>query len=82
MGRMILRRDNTPTEELQKEVIKEFKGYSLKYTKVYYLDHYVDEFTGKIDRSKSAEYCTKNQMNRNLKALKNAYHVARGDVES
>ena len=65
----ILRRDNNPTNELQKEIVREFKGYKLKYIKVFYLDYYVDEETGIIDKTKMAEYCTKNQMNRNLKAF-------------
>ena len=77
----VLTRGNIPTEELQKEVIREFKGYTLKYNKVYYLDYQVDENTGMIDKNQKTEYCTKNQMNRNLRAFKNAYLVARGAAD-
>jgi DNA-binding XRE family transcriptional regulator len=73
-----LTRDNKPTDELQKTVKKVFKGLNLSYNEVYYLDFDVDENTGEIDRQNKVEFYTKNQVVRNLKALKSAYLIAKG----
>jgi len=74
----VLTRDNTPTEELSATVIKSHHGIQLEYTEVYYLDFAVDEDTGMINKAIKEKHYTKNQMERNLKALKNAYHIAKG----
>lgn len=74
----VLTRDNKPTKELQRTVEKTFKGVELTYVEVYYLDYEVDEDTGMINRKKKVMHYTKAQMNRNLKALKSAYLVAKG----
>lgn len=76
----VLTRDNIPTEELSGTVIKTHKGIRLEYTEVYYLDHAVDEDTGMINKNIKEKHYTKNQMERNLKALKNAYHIAKGSA--
>ena len=74
----ILTRENTPTDELQQSVIKEFKGVKLTYTEVYYLDYEVSEETGMINRQKKVKYYTKGQVGRNIKALKSSYLIAKG----
>lgn len=74
----VLTRDNTPTEELSAAVIKSHKGLLLEYKEVYYLDFAVDEDTGMINKDVKEKYYTKNQMERNMRALKNAYHIAKG----
>ncbi len=76
----VLTRENLPTNELLDSVEKVFKGVKLTYTEAYYLDYEVDEETGDINRNKKVKHYTKNQVNRNLKALKNAYHIAKGAV--
>jgi DNA-binding XRE family transcriptional regulator len=50
----------------------------LTYIERYYLDYEVDEETGIIDREKKVRHYTKEQLNRNLKALKSAYLIAKG----
>lgn len=74
----ILTRENEPTVELKETVKKDFKGLELSFDEVYYLDSIVDEDTGMIDKSEKVKHFTKEQMNRNLKALKSAYMVAKG----
>ena len=74
----ILTRENEPTVELRETVKKEFKGLELSFEEVYYLDYKVDEETGRIDKSQKVKHYTKEQMNRNLKALKSAYMIAKG----
>lgn len=74
----ILTREHTPTKELQQTVETTFKGLSLLYTEVYYLDHEVDENTGIIDSEKKVPHYTKDQVDRNRKSLKSAYMVAKG----
>ncbi|SHM30587.1 helix-turn-helix domain-containing protein [Flavobacterium chilense] len=76
----VLTRKNDPTDELQEIVEKVYKGVKLQYNEVYYLDYIVDEDTGMIDENVKEKHYTKNQMDRNLKALKNAYHVAKGSA--
>ena len=76
----VLTRKNDPTDELQGIVEKVYKGVKLQYNEVYYLDYIVDEDTGMIDKNVKEKHYTKNQMDRNLKALKNAYHVAKGSA--
>jgi len=69
----VLTRDNIPTDELIRSVEKIFNGKKMIYDEVYYLDFEVDETTGSINRDKKASYYTKEQVNRNLKELKNAF---------
>lgn len=74
----VLTRENKPTNELQKSVKKVYKGIELSYIEVYYLDYEINGDTGVINKKKKVKYYTKNQMNRNLKALKSAYLIAKG----
>lgn len=74
----VLTRENIPTEELTTVVEKLYKGIKLKYTEVYYLDFSVNEETENVDKNLKEKYYTKTQMERNMKALKNAYFVAKG----
>ena len=74
----VLTRENIPTEELTTVVEKLYKGIRLKYTEVYYLDFSVNEETENVDKNLKEKYYTKTQMERNMKALKNAYLVAKG----
>jgi len=74
----VLTRNNEPSEELHEFVYKTYKGLKLGYEEVYYLDFEVDEDTGMIDKTRQVKHYTKNQMERNIKALKNAYHIAKG----
>jgi len=76
----ILTRDNVPTEEISSIIYKVYKGVKLQYNEVYYLDYVVDEDTGEINRDKKDKFYTKNQMDLNIKALKNAYNVAKGSA--
>ncbi|WP_245535955.1 hypothetical protein [Psychroflexus torquis] len=77
-AKKVLTRENKLTSELYNSIEKTFKGIKLEYTEVYYLDCEVNEDTGKINKTKKVKYYTKNQMNRNMKALKNAYLIAKG----
>ncbi len=74
----ILTRENKLTDELRETVKRDFKGLELSFEEVYYLDYKVDEEIGMIDKSERVKYYTKEQMNRNMKALKSAYMVAKG----
>ena len=74
----ILTRENEPTVELRDTVNKMYKGLELSFPEVYYLDYKVDEETGMIDKNEKVKYYTKEQMNRNMKALKSAYLIAKG----
>ena len=76
----VLTRENIPTEELSATVTKLYKGLKLEYTEVFYLDNVVDEDTGMINQNLKDKHYTKNQMERNLKALKNAYHIVKGSA--
>ena len=76
----VLTRENIPTDELQEIVEKVYKGVKLQYNEVYYLDYIVDEDTGLINKDVKEKNYTKNQMERNIKALKNAYHIAKGSA--
>ncbi|MGN6395662.1 MAG: hypothetical protein ACTHMI_08860 [Mucilaginibacter sp.] len=76
--RKVLTRENEPTEELSGTVTVVHKGIRLEYKEVYYLDFAVDEDTGKINKDHKEKHYTKSQMERNMKALKNAYHIAKG----
>lgn len=76
----VLTRANIPTEELSATVIKFYKGIRLEYTEVFYLDDIVDEDTGMIIKDSKDKHYTKSQMDRNMKALKNAYHIAKGSA--
>src|SRR6056297_1352843 len=74
----ILTRENEPTVELRETVNKKFKGLELSFEEVYCLDYKVDEETGMIDKSEKVKHYTREQMNRNMKALKSAYMIAKG----
>lgn len=76
-----LTRENFSTNELSGSVEEIFKGVTLKYNEVYYLDYEVDENTGIVNKNKKVKHYTKNQINRNLKALKSAYHIAKGAAD-
>lgn len=77
-AKKIIKRNDELTAELKETVTKIFKGIELSYDEVYYLDNEVDENTGMINESKLSKHYTKEQMSRNLKALKSAYLVAKG----
>ncbi len=74
----VLTRENTPTDEITSSVEKNYKGIKLKYNEVYYLDYAVDENTGLVNKSVKEKFYSKNQMERNMKALKNAYLIEKG----
>ncbi|KKM01172.1 hypothetical protein LCGC14_1797100 [marine sediment metagenome] len=74
----VLTRENHPTDQLQRSVNKTYKGVDLTYNEVFYLDSEVDEETGIINKEKQVRHYTKEQMNRNLKALKSAYLIGKG----
>ncbi len=77
-AKKILTRENKTTNELHRSVEKIFKGLKLTYSEVYYLDYEVIEDTGIINKEKKVKYYTKNQIFRNMKALKSAYLIAKG----
>lgn len=79
-SKVILTRDNKPTKELRETVQQIYKNIELSYEEVYYLDDEVDEETGTINKGKKVKYYTKEQVNRNMKALKNAYLIAKGSI--
>jgi hypothetical protein len=74
----VLTREHTTTDELQNIVEKVYKGVKLQYNEVYYLDYSVDENTGLINKDVKEKHYTKTQIEQNIKALKNAYHIAKG----
>ena len=74
----VLTRKNVPTEELSATVTKLYKGMKLEYTEVFYMDYMVDEETGLIDKEVKDKHYTRSQIDRNMKALKNAYHIEKG----
>lgn len=74
----VLTRENIPTDELQRSVEKVYKGLKLTYVESYYLDDQVNEDTGQVIKEKKVRNYTKEQVNRNLKALKSAYLIAKG----
>lgn len=74
----ILTRDNLLVEE-QKEAVKRLiQGAEVNYEEVYYLDDEVDENTGIINRGKKVKHYTKEQVNRNLEAIKKSYLLTIG----
>ena len=77
-AKKILTRDNVTTDELYAVVEKVYKVIKLEYNEAFYLDYSVDEDTGLINKDFKDKHYTKNQMERNIKALKNAYHIAKG----
>ncbi|MGZ2368605.1 hypothetical protein ACXR6G_02315 [Ancylomarina sp. YFZ004] len=76
----VLTRENKPTNELQRSVEKIFKGTKLIFAEAYYLDYEVDEDTGIINKEKKERHYTKEQICRNMKALKSAYLISKGAV--
>ena len=74
----VLTRENKPTDELHDTVEKNYRGIKLEYTEVYYMDYEVNEETGIINKEITVKHYTKNQIDRNMKALKNAYLIAKG----
>lgn len=76
----VFTRENDPTNEIHETVEKIYMGVKLQYEEVYYLDYVVDEDTGLINKDVKEKYYTTSQMERNLKALKTAYHVAKGSA--
>jgi transcriptional regulator with XRE-family HTH domain len=79
--KFILTRNNEPTEEKYEIISKEYKGLTLKFEEAYYLDFEVDEDTGMINNDKLVKHYTKNQVTRNLKALKNAYAISKDSID-
>lgn len=77
-AKKVLTRENIPTDELQRSVEKVYKGLKLTYIESYYLDDEVNEDTGQIIKGKKVRHYTKEQVNRNMKALKSAYLIAKG----
>lgn len=77
-AKKVLTRENKPTNERYGSIEKIYKGIKLEYTEAYYLDYEVNEDTGKINKGKKVKYYTKNQIDRNMKALKNAYLIEKG----
>ncbi len=77
-AKKVLTRENKPTNELRRPVKKIFKDIELSYTEVYYLDSEVNEDNGIINKEKKVRHYTKGQVNRNMKALKSAYLIAKG----
>ena len=73
----VLTRENHPIDQLQRSVNMIYKGVNLTFNELYYLDSEVDEETGVINKEKQVRHYTKEQMNRNLKALKSAYFIAK-----
>jgi|GEM_PF-476393 DNA-binding transcriptional regulator YiaG len=76
--KVLLNRENKITEELQATAYKKYKGLNLDYIEVFYVDYEVNEDTGLINRDKTTKHYTKKQIERNIKALKNAYNIAKG----
>ena len=72
----ILTRSQKLTDELTVVVNEKRDGLDLEYTSVYYLDNEVDEESGMITENLVPHY-TRDQMDRNLKALKSAYDIAK-----
>lgn len=77
-AKKILTRENELTVELRETVEKVYKGIELSYVEVSYLDFEVDENTGMINKKKKVKHYTKDQVTRNMKALKSAYLIAKG----
>ena len=77
-AKKILTRENELTVELRETVKKMYKNLELSYEEVYYLDCEVDEDTGMINKNKKVKHYTKDQVSRNMKALKSAYMIAKG----
>ncbi len=77
-NKVVLTRDNQPTEELSEVKKRTYKGVEVKYTEVFFLDYAVDEETYKIDKTRKDKFYTEEQIERNIKAFKSAYHVAKG----
>lgn len=77
-AKKVLTRDNTPTDEITEMTNKVFRGVKLEYPEAYYMDYDVDEETGLINKDVKVKHYTKSQIERNIKALKNAYLIAKG----
>jgi DNA-binding transcriptional regulator YiaG len=73
----IVTRQHSLMHEVQAIVEKKHKGIQLAFTAAYYLDFEADDESGMIDKSKMIMHYTKNQMERNMKALKNAFRIAK-----
>ncbi len=69
--------NKTPKEELTRTVEKSYKGVTFSYIEIYYLDFYVDENTGIIDKDKLVAYYTGHQTESNMKNLREAYNKAK-----
>ena len=80
-AKKILTRENELTVELRESAKKMYKNLELSYEDVYYLDYEVDEDTGMINKNKKVKHYTKDQVTRNMKALKCAYMIAKGTAE-
>ncbi len=72
----IITRDGDLTDELHEYIKQEFRGVTVEYIEVYYLDYAVDEKTYTIDKSRKEKVFTENQVEKNSKAFKSAYYKA------
>ena len=79
-NKKVLTRDHKPPDELQRIIAKDINGVKFSYTEVYYRDFEVNEDTGIINKDVAVEHFTKDQVGRNLKALKTAYMIAKGAI--
>lgn len=73
-------RDNITTIELYCNETKNYKGLKLSYTEVYYLDYEVSELSGMVNKSKKVKHYTMSQIQRNMRALKTTYLIAKGSI--
>ena len=73
----ILTRENKPTDELQRIAERNINGIKFKFSEVYYLDYDVDEGTGMINKNSKGVFYTGSQVDRNMRALKRAYHISK-----
>jgi len=77
VSKEIFTRDNNPTDELQRTAERNINGVKFTFKEVYYLDYDVDENTGIINRESKGVFYTGSQVDRNMKALKRAYHISK-----
>ncbi|MBI9063684.1 MAG: DUF2384 domain-containing protein [Marinilabiliaceae bacterium] len=81
-NKLIKNRDGEDIPILYEVIIKEFRGVRISYVSRFYMDYAVDEETFKIDRSRKEKFYTSEQVAQNLKAFKEAYNEARGEMSN
>jgi DNA-binding XRE family transcriptional regulator len=77
-AKKVLTRENELTVELRETVKKMYKNLEISYEEVYYLDYEVDEDTGIINKTKKVKHYTKDEVTRNMKALRSAFLIVKG----